>query len=631
MKKNVLIFVFICLGCGGDSDTQNTADTAQKNLSQVTIALNTQLSDSQSLTLTINNQSYQIDQSSPSVVIGELTTGDHVAELTTASYLIPCLWPQGCQLPNQGRLIDTNQNSLFDYNESAELELSLSTSFTLYPGSNYILLSPLSKAIANTTSPSESTDALSHLWLTTANIVNCHGCNEEEKTTLGFLHQGLSGAITLQPSDSDISTNETTLIDVLNRWSQGEALSTHGTLFSNASEYLAQLNRDQSLQPIASQQNSLATARARLYLAQMQTSSLSSLKRYPQEPLSRAKAFAQDIRQLIGIIQLQTNGSSDDLDNKQNIISNIWNQDAEQAFQDYLDAVTLIAQDYSPNGDNPAGQYQQDSLNIDYQVGPYNWVLTGTQGQSTIGMDITIENWRVSKPRGDLGEGFQSGFVSYQDTRLSFDTDLFSVVYDGVDDVFNDPRAKTNTISLATGIQIQQPENSFNGTVQGYARTLEDENSQTFTGLDNLLLSGVITGTDDIRIDMATISLDLFDNREFDADRLAIAKITTPFYGVPDLQMLLSGNQEFTDTSSLSVYWQNTVLHLSVNDIDNPTQITISGLENMRLEFLDTQSKDKSTRYEGGLYYGNELLAEVISLRGLPSLVYSDGVVESIF
>ena len=102
-----------------------------------------------------------------------------------------------------------------------------------------------------------------------------------------------------------------------------------------------------------------------------------------------------------------------------------------------------------------------------------------------------------------------------------------------------------------------------------------------------------------------------------------------PSSGSSDFRLSISGlntNFELLDNVNLALKMQGKIVELNLLQSKGTRKLLIKGLDGRWLT-LEQKNKD----FSGHLYFGNMVIGEVITIRGLPGVLFPDGEFHSIF
>jgi len=341
------------------------------------------------------------------------------------------------------------------------------------------------------------------------------------------------------------------------------------------------------------------------------------------------RVLLKQLRNILAFINIQELKYNDEVDNKLAELSTVITDDSEKTTAIFSEVLAEILNLYSPINDTPAGLYNYQGLDVNYRGSPYTWVISGIYKETEINLELTIPQWRISAARGDFFEATIAGSVKSANTTLTITTDELLLKFDGVDDVFNDDKAKTAIFTLITDISMVTEHGSIDGRIHLEAARVENELKQLFTILKQFSFSGLLSTTNQttkISIMAAKYSQSLEQNEN---DFIYDILLDLPSSGSSDFRLSISGlntNFELLDDVKLALKMQGHVLELNLEQNSNTTKnITVKGLDGRWL----TLKKDKKD-YSGELYFGNMIIGEVITVRGLPGVLFPNGDFESI-
>jgi hypothetical protein len=341
------------------------------------------------------------------------------------------------------------------------------------------------------------------------------------------------------------------------------------------------------------------------------------------------KVLLEQFRNIFAFINIQELKYNDEVSNKIKELSNIVTDDSENTTAIFSEVLTDVLQLYSPTNDTPAGLYQYNGLDINYSGSPYTWIISGRYKETEINLELVIPQWRISAARGDFFQATILGNVSSADTTLAIDTDELLLKFDGVEDVFNEDKAETAIFKLITNISVATQDGEITGRINIDGERVKDDNGQLFTILKQFSFSGLLTTinqTTNISIIAAKYSKSLEQNEN---DFFYNILLDLPSSGSADFRLSISGlntNFERLDKVNLALKMQEKILELNLEQANNVRKLMIKGLDGRWLT-LDQKNKN----YSGYLYFGNLVIGEIITIRGLPGVLFPNGDFHSIF
>ena len=340
------------------------------------------------------------------------------------------------------------------------------------------------------------------------------------------------------------------------------------------------------------------------------------------------RVLLTQLRNILAFVNIQELKYNDEVSDKIAELSSVITDDSEKTIAIFSEVLAEILNLYSPINDTPAGLYNYQGLDINYRGSPYTWIISGVYKDNEINLELVIPQWRISAARGDFFEATIAGSVKSANTTLTITTNKLLLKFDGVDDVFNEDKAKTAIFTLITDISMATEYGAINGRINIEAARVENEIGQLFTILKQFSFSGLLTTTKqttNISIMAAKYTTSLEQNEN---DFIYDILLDLPSSGSSDFRLSLSGlstNFELLDNVKLALKMQGHVLELSLEQSNNTKNIKVKGLDGRWLTL-----KKNSKVYSGELYFGDIIIGEVITVRGLPGVLFPNGDFQSI-
>ncbi|MFQ3194006.1 MAG: hypothetical protein ACI9N3_000819 [Colwellia sp.] len=624
MKKRYLINLFLMLtllnGCGGNSESKAEEKKSEVSLakSQITFYLPSWFSPvgeiiirSQSgetitsaNTLSLNNENITIESNQIITI-----------EYTPITKSILCPVTIGCGDSYSGEHQDINANGKIDYNEAFTVDIIFAAKVFLSPGANKVYFSLLSQI-------ESSTEVNSHLKSLSI-TPNYHQTYTDKENTrrYKFLADGSYYALfkSIKSPQSIRLIKESLILFV-----QNNEISDMATdYFTNLDDYLSeqQKSNDDALinDDLVKEKFSLNRLLA------------NSSKHFTpsHSPNVNDKILLEQFRNVLAFINIQELKYNDEVSDKITELSSFLTDDSTHTLAILSEILTEILQLYSPTNDTAAGFYQYQGLDINYRGSPYTWIISGIYKETEINLELRIPQWRISAARGDLFEASILGNVTSKYTSLTLNTDNLLLRFDGVTDVFNDEKAKTATLNLITSLSILTENGEITGRINMTGERVKNESELLASILNQFSFSGLLktkNQTTNISIIAIKNSQSLAQNEN---DFIYDVLLDLPSSGSADFRLSISGlstNFERLDNVNLALRMQGKVLALTLAQNNDTRKLVIKGLDGRWLTLLQ-QKKD----YTGQLYFGNKIIGEVITIRGLPGILFPNGDFHSIF
>jgi len=510
---------------------------------------------------------------------------------------------------------DSNDNGIIDLNEIFSVDSTFAAKVFLSPGSNKIYFSPLSLIESSTT-------VNSHLKsLSVTPSYHQTYVDKEHSQRYQYLSDGSYYSLftTYENTNSIALIKESLPLFV----SENKISAIPHNYFSDIDQYLSDqqaINDDDLINRYLIEE--------KFKLNRLLVSSTGDLSPTHSSDLND-KVLLEQFRNIFAFINIQELKYNDEVNNKITELSNILTDDSENTTAIFSEILTEVLQLYSPINDTPAGLYQYQGLDVNYTGSPYTWVISGIYKETEVNLELTIPQWRISAARGDFFKATIAGNVSSADTTLSINTDELLLKFDGVEDVFNDDKAKTAIFNLITNISITTENGEMIGRINIEGERVENESGQLFAILKQFSFSGLlstISQTTNISIMAAKYTSSLEQNEN---DFFYNILLDLPSSGSSDFRLSISGlntNFELLDNVNLALRMQGKIVELNLVQSKGTRKLLVKGLDG---RWLTIEQKKKD--YSGDLYFGNMKIGEVITIRGLPGVLFPDGEFHSIF
>ncbi|KZN56575.1 hypothetical protein [Pseudoalteromonas luteoviolacea] len=336
-----------------------------------------------------------------------------------------------------------------------------------------------------------------------------------------------------------------------------------------------------------------------------------------------------EVRNAIGVLRLQDEQYSEDLKVKLEEVEELVNDDSQDALLIALEVIGDVVKHVSPFENSLPGNYTLPGLDIDYQTeGGFRWVVTGVRKGFEVNVDITVPEWRISPTLGDKIVGFGIGEISKPSTKLEYSFDEFEIVSKGS----FDPNNIDEVIGVANAlgdIKLSQGDAVLTGRVDvDYSRQNLSIRS-TKSIIPYLSVDGVLT------TDNQVTPLRIYANERSplalrtDMDLVFGAQLELSLNGGKDLRIQVTGEpddlSDFT-TADIAIILGGHVSEITVTNLVGNINVIVRGRDGYWLDI-----KKKKDLYTGGFYFGDKLVADVRTIRGIPGILFPDGSFESLF
>jgi len=613
-----LVFIVALLtACGGGSEGTTEGKTSEipPAQSQLSFYLPTWFNHSGEIIIRSQDGDIITSHNTSSLNEEQITLNANqviVIEYMPTSTNVTCPVSTGCGNSYDYYHEDNNDNDIIDQGEIFSINNTFAAQVFLSPGTNKVYFSLVSLIESSNTVNSH----LKSLSITP----NYHQTYVDEAHTqrYQFLANGSYYSLFSASNDTDAIEQIRDSITSFIKSNEISDIATH--YFTNIDQYLSQQEVDNEL--------------ANSYLIE-EKFKLNRLLASPEENPTiihssdlNDRILLKQVRNILAFVNIQELKYNDEVSDKIAELSTVVTDDSEKTTAIFSEVLAEILNLYSPINDTPAGLYNYQGLDINYRGSPYTWIISGVYKDNEINLELVIPQWRISAARGDFFEATIAGSVKSADTTLTISTNKLLLKFDGIDDVFNDDKAKTAIFTLITKVSMATEHGEVDGRIHIEAARVENEIGQLFTILKQFSFSGLLTTanqTTNISIMAAknSTSLEQTEN-DFTYDIL----LDLPSSGSSDFRLSLSGLNtgfELLDNVKLALKMQGHVLELNLEQIGNTKNIIVKGLDGRWL----TLKKNKKV-YSGELYFGDMTIGEVITVRGLPGILFPNGDFQSL-
>ena len=178
----------------------------------------------------------------------------------------------------------------------------------------------------------------------------------------------------------------------------------------------------------------------------------------------RKQALLVQIREAIGVLRLQEQSYSEELEQRLEEVEVLLSQETEKAVELLAQSILDVVLEVSPADDSFPGRYEMNGLTIDYSQGPFTWAVLGTREEFAIEMNVVMPTWRKSSVLGDKIEGYGTAKISKDDLQLSLDLSNISLELDGTIDT-SDSKSTVGDGVFEGVVTLSQSNSVLNGEV----------------------------------------------------------------------------------------------------------------------------------------------------------------------
>ncbi|WP_046003237.1 hypothetical protein [Pseudoalteromonas rubra] len=335
-------------------------------------------------------------------------------------------------------------------------------------------------------------------------------------------------------------------------------------------------------------------------------------------------------RDSLGVVRLQEEKYSEELDVKLSEIERlVSNEVAQESFLALSEAVYDVINNVSPARNSEPGNYQVGDLDIVYTTdSSFGWRVTGTNREFEVSMDVTAPEWRKSPALGD--RILASGVVSVRKGNVSLEADLSDIflLFDGSIDADNLQMA-TGTSRFAGKVSLQTAASTTKADMRLRLNRVLSPRNTVESIIANLRLRGDFETVN--QVTPVTVYAAEQSPFEFDTmlDLVFGLHVDFDLKGAPDFQLQLAADPaNFTNLNSAEISYLlgGKVMQLDVRRSGDNNSIVAQGKDGYWLDV-----KQKGRNFTGGYYYGDQLIGDVKTVRGIPGVLFPDGSFESLF
>jgi hypothetical protein len=617
----ILLFsISILNGCGGDSDSSTEGESPEISQAQSELAFYLPSWFDHNGEIIIRSKNGDVITSIDTLSLNKELITINANQVISIEYIpvskkSTCPVTIGCGNSYDYYHEDSNSNGIIDYNEVFSMNNIFAAQVLLSPGTNTIYFSLISLI----ESSSQVNSHLKSLSVTP----NYHQTyvNKEHNQGYQYLANGSYHSLFSASSSTDAMTK---IKASLTSFVQENTLSEITTdYFTSIDQYLSEQkinNNDVQLNKYLVEE--------KFKLGRLLANSEKNPTLEHSSDLND-RILLEQFRNILAFINIQELKYNGEVNDKVSALSNVFTDDSEKTTAIFSEVIAEILHLYSPINDTPAGLYHYEGLDINYRGSPYTWIISGIYKEAEVNLELIIPQWRISAARGDFIEATIAGNVNSENSTLTINTNELFLKFDGVDDVFNEEKAKTATFKLMTTISISTEHGEINGLINIEAARVKNELGQLFSILNQFSFLGMFTTeqhTTNISIMAIKHTESLAQNEN---DFIYDILLDLPSSGSSDFRLAISGlNTDFEqlDNVNLALRMQGHVLELNLKQDKNIKNITVKGLDGRWLT-LNKNNKD----YSGNLYFGDIVIGEVITVRGLPGVLFPNGDFHSIF
>ncbi|MFY8327609.1 hypothetical protein [Pseudoalteromonas sp. ZZD1] len=624
MLKKILssCFILALTGCGSSSDdSSNTDSTSLTVETSSTVSFYIAPWQSSAGTLIISSEDSSevetlIVEDINSVTLQIDSLNYHRVEFISESTSLTCPSFDGCGRTLRDNENDLNGNRVLDFEEVMPFSLSYKAIFFTAPGENKVYLSPLSSLAVD-----ESLD-MSLASLSATPFYHLTHSQLNDNLEAEILTNALTYGVILQAA-KEVEANLGTDIDPQTSITPELSGIADYALYAQqyATENLLNIKGNQLIQAVIGDVKQRVFSIGQLSQTQPFDTSDQALE---------STALLEDVRDVIGVIRLQEQKYSDELEAKLNEAEILLDSDSQQTVLALSNVIYDVLSNFSPISDAGSGTYSLGDLNIVYTDSPYTWQITGQYNNQQIAIDMNVPKWQISSVLGNQIIGQLNAKISNDSTVLTVDVSELVISFDGTDDPFELEQDEVTGIgTITTDILLEKSNSQLVGKITASIDRFVSPFEELLTVVSGFDFDGEINS--DLQttgITFQAIETTPFIN-EVNANIDFSLQLDMPLQGAPGFKLAYVGELDELDNISnadLFLTLEQRALELTLRQVGENINAVIKGQHGRWLDI-----KQKGRNYSGGLYFGDTQIADVTAVRGVPGILFPDGTFESLF
>lgn len=624
MLKKILstCLILALTGCGGSSD-----DSSENELTSLAVETSSTVSfyiapwQSSAGTLIISNEDSsqvqtQIVDDINSVTLALDSLDFHRVEFISESTSLACPSFDGCGRTLRDNENDLNGNRFIDFEEVMPLSLNYKAVFFSAPGENKVYLSPVSSLAFD-----ESLD-MSLASLSATPFYHLTHSQLNDNLEAEILTNALTFGVILQAAKENEANLGTDIEPQTTIAASLTGITDYATYAQQyASENLLNIQGNQLIQAV------IGDVKQRLFaIGQMKSAQPFATS----EQALDSRVLLEDVRDVIGVIRLQEQKYSDELEAKLTEVETLLDTDSQQTVLTLSNVLYDVLSNFSPISNEDAGTYSLGDLSVVYTDSPYTWQITGTYDGQDVSIDMNVPKWQISSVLGNQIIGELNAKISNETTVLSVDVSELVISFDGTDDPFELEQDEVTGIgTITTDILLEKDNAQLAGTITASIDRFVSPFEELLTVVSGFDFDGEISSElQNTGIIVQAIETTPFINEE-NANIAFSLQLAMALNGAPGFKLAYVGElDELDNVSNGDVFLtlQNRALDLNIRQVGENINAVIKGQYGRWLDI-----KQKGRNYSGGLYFGDTQIADVTAVRGVPGILFPDGTFESLF
>lgn len=332
----------------------------------------------------------------------------------------------------------------------------------------------------------------------------------------------------------------------------------------------------------------------------------------PMATISDLESFLDVWRDLTALLQISQGAEQPYYQSLDEWANSIDTDLAQQQASDLADLLNTVVSQYNPSESTASGIYPLGEYSLEYKTNPnYQWHITGTYQTVPVDVSLSATEWRSSASLGDKLVASASGSYGVTGSLLSLDVNPIRIEFDGVDDVFNQPKAKSYRATVKANINLQQRDTAVSGALQVNRRLVgSNDNLQPINDFIQLVANAQSAEHS------ALLAISQFpETSALGAAVTGHTLMQLDLAGAPNARLLIEQQSD-----SFRCYLNGQLLMVTVDNIDNPKQLKITSGNGYWL----TLNQSKGV-FGGQVGFGEQQLAKIIEVRNVPGVLLSDG------
>ncbi len=623
LKKILSTCLILALsGCGSSSD-----DSSENELTSVAVETSSTVSfyiapwQSPAGTLIISNEDSsqvqtQLVDDINSVTLALDSLDFHRVEFISESTSLTCPSFDGCGRALRDNENDLNGNRLIDFEEVMPFSLSYKAIFFTAPGENKVYLSPLSSLAVD-----ESLD-MSLASLSATPFYHLTHSQLNDNLEAEILTNALTYGVILQAAkevEANLGTDIEPQTTIATSLTDITDYATYAQQY--ATENLLNIQGNQLIQVV------IGDVKQRLLsIGQMKSTQPFDIT----EQALDSRVLLEDVRDVIGVIRLQEQKYSDELEAKLTEVETLLDTDSQQTVLTLSNVLYDVLSNFSPISNEDPGTYSLGDLSVVYTDSPYTWQITGTYDGQDVSIDMNVPKWQISSVLGNQIIGELNAKISNETTVLSVDVSELTISFDGTDDPFELEQDEVTGIgTITTDILLEKDNAQLAGTITASIDRFVSPFEELLTVVSGFDFDGEVSSElQNTGIIVQAIETTPFINEE-NANIAFSLELAMALNGAPEFKLAYVGELDELDNVSnadLFLTLQNKPLDVNIRQVGENINAVIKGQYGRWLDI-----KQKGRNYSGGLYFGDTQIADVTAVRGVPGILFPDGTFESLF